>query len=110
MSLNQIDQLRKSNAEYIAAAQKPMKFICNAFAGSVPFFRKNCIVIGAPTGQGKTTLLANACMSVMMQKNPQTGKKGRVLVISNEEASEDVFNRITALIKGFSYTNHNEFT
>ena len=110
MSLNQIDQLRKSNAEYIAAAQKPMKFICNAFSGSVPFFRKNCIVIGAPTGQGKTTLLANACMSVMMQKNPQTGKKGRVLVISNEEASEDVFNRITALIKGFSYTNHNEFT
>ena len=110
LTLNQIDRIRKDNAEYMEAAKNPMKFICNTFNDVVPYFRKNCIVIAAPTGQGKSTIVANLAMSTMAQKNPQTGKRGRVLVISNEEDPGDLYNRVTSLIKGFSYTNHGDFT
>lgn len=110
MSPETVEQLVKDNDEYMEAAKKSMTFINNEFKGIVPFFRKNLILVGADTGHGKSTVTAGIAFSVISQINPSTEKKCKCLVIVNEERPEDIFNRVTALIHGFEYTNHDQFT
>lgn len=98
-----VQQMIRENAEYMAAAKKCMPFICKEFNRILPNFGRNINLIGAVTGEGKSTAVANIALSTMM-------RGGRTLVICNEEARADVLNRITCLIQGWSYTNHSEFT
>lgn len=110
LSQEYVDELVSSSNQYIDAAKKSMCFMNEDFRLVVPFFKKNLILIGADTGDGKSTTVANVIYSTVTNINPATGKLGRVLVLSNEEAPEDFYNRITAVHLGLKYTNHNLIT
>ena len=110
MSEENIDRLVLDNDEYMEAAKNAMMFINKEFKKTVPYFRKNLILVGGDTGDGKSTTVANIVFSTITRNNPLTGKPLRVLVLSNEEAPEDFYNRITCLIMGWRYTNHDQFT
>lgn len=104
VSAAEILKLQQENRDYFKYAKKNMNFMPNqAFKNVIPFFPRNIIVIGAKSGQGKSTTTANLCLGIL-----RSGKK--CLVITNEEHPADVYNRITCLIKGWKYTNHDAFT
>jgi hypothetical protein len=98
-----IERVIKESREYMEAAKSCKEFMCKSFNRIVPFFAKNIILMGATSGEGKSTVTANIALKTIMSG-------GKVLIISNEEAVPDVYNRITCLAKGWLYTNHNEFT
>lgn len=116
----EIEQIVRNNTEYIEAAKNKMGFIFDnkqskeaqdiSFDKVVPFFRKNIILIGAPSGEGKSTAVANITFFLLQQKNPATGKPARILVLTNEEKTEDIYNRITCLFAGEKYSNHDTLT
>ena len=110
MSPEAIDRLIVDNDDYMKAAKLSMVFINEEFKKIVPFFRKNLIVVGADTGDGKSTTVSGIVFGVITRKSLMTGKGGRALIITNEEKSEDFFNRITCLIKGWKYSNHDQFS
>lgn len=102
-SLEQIRRWQTEASEYMEAAKKNMVFVNDEFKGIVPFFARNLLLVGATTGSGKSTLCANIVYSCLIQ-----GKK--VLVLTNEQWEVDVYNAVTALIKGWQYQDHDKIT
>jgi replicative DNA helicase len=98
-----ISDMINSNDEYMENAKKRMFFIAKEFDRVVPWFPRNIVLIGAKTGEGKSTCTANIAFHTLRQQK-------KVLILTNEEKNTDIYNRITCLIKGWAYTNHNEFT
>lgn len=110
ISQERAEELAVESDNYLIGAKKQMAFINDSFNGMVSFFEQNLILIGAKTGAGKSTCVANLAMSLITQKNPFTGKGGRCLVITNEESIIHLYNRVTCLIKGWHYSEHDQFT
>jgi hypothetical protein len=110
MSPEAVAKVIQDNTDYILASRKKMRFINKVFDKMVPFFRKNLILVGARTGGGKSTTVANIAIEMLRNKDPETLEPLTILIISNEESTEDVYNRITCLLKGWHYVNHDEFT
>jgi len=98
-----VKKLQNDNNNYFSQARSSPTFLDDQFRGVVPFFTNNVILIGAPTGMGKSTITANIALQTIKQ-----GKK--ILVITNEEITKDVYNRVICLIKGWSYHDHTSIT
>jgi predicted ATP-dependent serine protease len=97
------EKLAEDNSEYLDSAKESPEFLTEDFNDVVPFFPKNLIIIGAKSGEGKSTIASNIALGTISQNK-------HCLMITNEEVDTDVFNRITCLIKKWKYTNHKEFT
>lgn len=102
---DKIAEIARQNTEYLMLARTSGVFLFNDFSGSVPFFAKNLLLVAGKTGDGKSTLSSNLVFRTITQK---TCKK--ILILTNEENVSDVYNRVTCLIKGWSYANHESFT
>jgi DnaB-like helicase C terminal domain len=110
ISDEQAEEIGKESTAYLEKAAKPLSFINEAFFGKVPFFEKNLILVGADSGDGKSTAVANIVFRLVARKDELTGKTRRVLVITNEENIADFYNRLTCLFDGIAYTDHDQFT
>lgn len=110
LSPERIAQIQEENDAYMEAAKFPLPFICETFNHVIPFFRKNFILIGARTGEGKSTAVANIAFAALAGKSNKTGKCLRILVLTNEERAEDFYNRVTAISRNWPYTSHSKFT
>lgn len=99
------DKLKHKTESYMESATARMVFVLNNkdFNTTVPFFKKNLILIGAVSGEGKSTCTANIAVQLAMH-----GKSA--LVITNEEMAEDVYNRMTSITRSIPYDNHATLT
>jgi archaellum biogenesis ATPase FlaH len=100
----QKDKIKGSIKDYMHHAKRSQIFLNDDFKGKVPMFARNLVFIGGESGNGKSTITANLAYSAIIQRK-------KVLVITNEEHTSDVFNRISCMIKGWNYSSdHSEFT
>lgn len=99
-----IKNLAKKNEEYFKQAAENKIFLnIPTLKGVIPYHSKNIILAGALSGAGKSTLCANTSFHALAQGQ-------NALVITNEEATEDVYNRQACLFKGWHYVDHGKFT
>lgn len=110
LSEERIAEIQEYSTNYTNAARNPMAFICDEFKGAVPFFKNNLILIGSRSGGGKSTAVANIVTSTIKQINPQTGKRRRAIILSNEETADQVLARIVCHMNGWHYVNHDQLT
>jgi hypothetical protein len=104
-----VEKLEQENTDYMQAAKNKMRFVHEQFDDAIPFYRKNLILVGGVSGDGKSTTVANIIWAVLRQPHSD-GKRRRILVLTNEEKTEDVYNRIICLSKGWAYVHHDKFT
>lgn len=103
------EEIGRESTSYLEKASKPLYFINKAFHQKVSFFEKNLILIGADSGDGKSTAVANIVFGLVSRQDELTGKTRRVLVITNEENIADFYNRLTCLLQKIPYTDHDQF-
>lgn len=84
------------------SVSRRMTFVTPNLTDFVPFTYPNLILIGAKTGQGKSTFASNMIYQLMIENR-------KSLLLSNEEKSVDVYNRLSCLHKGWNYNDRNNF-
>lgn len=90
------DQMRQS-------LKNRLPFVNKELSETVPFSYPNLVLIGAMSGHGKSTFLANIVYPMLMAKK-------RAFVITNEEMSVNVYNRVACLNKGYNINRFQSFT
>lgn len=107
---DKIIKIQKDNTDYLENLNDSLVFLDKNLSKFVTAWPGNLILVGSKTGGGKSSLTANLILSTILQLNPKTGKNRRALVISNEEASFSVYNRLTCLAKEWNYSDQDAFT
>ena len=105
-----IAKIQEDNRNYLNNLNDSFVFLDPNLSKLVTAWNGNLILLGAKTGGGKSSFTANLILSTILQKNPNTNKNRRVLVISNEEAALSVYNRLTCLKEDWDYSEQKEFT
>ncbi|MGE4130125.1 MAG: DnaB-like helicase C-terminal domain-containing protein [Bdellovibrionales bacterium] len=110
-SLN-VDQLKDAyfsdamtdHQKYLESAKYRLRCMLPCFDNTVPLFAKNLLLLGAKTGEGKSSTAAQIIYSVLNQNNPATGRPCRALVLTNEETMGEVYTRVAFQYKKWPYT------
>jgi replicative DNA helicase len=105
-----IAKIQQDNRNYLANLNDSLVFLDTILSKLVTAWPGNLILVGSKTGGGKSSLTGNLIFTTILQKNPKTGKNRKVLVISNEESAFSVYNRLTCLVKGWNYSDQDDFT
>ena len=103
MSANKVQEAKTETRKYLEHAKNAKVYINNDFKGKIPYFGHNVILVGGRSGTGKSTISANLAYLELLQG-------GYPLILTNEEVTGDIYNRITCLFKGWTYTEHDSFT
>jgi len=121
--LEKLKNLKLSTAfgdQYIQAMEVAQEVRVNSFAKRLPFIlpvlsqmvnlaAQELIFIGAKSGRGKSTTIANIIATYITQKKANPELKP-ILVISNEEKAESVLNRVICLFLNWNINNFKNFT
>ncbi len=97
------EQLDNQHNSILQSVNDGLPFVTEKLTEFVPFFYPNLILIGATTGEGKTTTSSNIVHCLF--KNQM-----KALVISNEELTLNVYNRVACLDLGLNFHNFHKFT
>lgn len=90
-----LEKMDREHDLMLESFKKKLPLVVNSLTEKIPFSYPNVIFVGARTGSGKSTFAANVIHKLMKE-----GK--RSLVISNEEMSLNVYNRIICLEKNWN--------
>jgi replicative DNA helicase len=104
-SVNQdfIDKMDREHDLMRQSLKNRMVFVNRELSDLVPFSYPNLLLVGAMSGHGKSTFLANIAYPLIIDKK-------RVFVISNEEMSVNVYNRVACLHRGYNINRFQSFT
>lgn len=105
MKLNP-EHLEKMDAEHdltVLSMKERLPFVNEILTEVVPFNYPNLILLGAKSGEGKTSFTSAAVLALL-----KAGK--RVMVISNEEMAVNYYNRVICLNKGWNINDLKSFT
>lgn len=104
------DKMDQEQDRMIESLNSRIPFINHELTDFVPFSYPNLLLIGAKTGDGKSTAAANIVYGLLAAKDEKTGKDHRVLVISNEEMAITVMNRVICLDEGWNLNRQKTFS
>lgn len=110
LSDESISDIQLKTKLYLEGAKNGMMFLNNVLGKFVPAWPGNIIVIGSRTGGGKSSVAANLIYTTIQQKNKVTSRNRKVLIISSEETSTQVYSRLTCLAKNYDYNQQDDFT
>jgi replicative DNA helicase len=100
------EHLEKMDREHdltVLSMNSRLPFVNDILTDIVPYNYPNLILLGAKSGEGKTSFTSAAVLALL-----KDGK--RVLIISNEEMSVNYYNRVIALNKGWNINDLKSFT
>jgi hypothetical protein len=92
-----LDMYRKVG-NYNKMLDERMTLINRSLTAAIPFTRENLYLFCAYTGSGKSTVAANISYPLWKQQK-------KILVVSNEETSQDICFRIACLEKGYNFND-----
>lgn len=96
-----IQNIQKDRERRRKANASALPFLCKSFDG-IYRLTMGFILLAAKSGKGKSTILANIVGYLV--KNRLLKKK--VLIVTNEESTEDVYSRIACYVVGVKWTSY----